>query len=83
MHSISPRQLAAARALAGISQQELAELSSVSLGTIKRIETAASQNGSFYGLRVATLKKLLEGFAQLEITFEEDDERLGVSIKQK
>jgi len=29
------------------------------------------------------LKKLLEGFAQLEITFEEDNERLGVSIKQK
>ncbi|MDA9292267.1 helix-turn-helix domain-containing protein [Planktomarina temperata] len=83
MHSISPRQLAAARALAGISQQELAELSSVSLGTIKRIETAASQNGSFDGLRVSTLKKLLEGFAQLEITFEEDNERLGVSIKQK
>jgi len=26
---------------------------------------------------------LLEGFAQLEITFEEDNERLGVSIKQK
>ena len=82
MQSITPRQLAAARALAGMSQQELAELSSVSLGTIKRIETAASQNGSFEGMRIATLNKLIDGFAKIGISFEHSDGSQGVSIKQ-
>ena len=83
MLSITPRQLAAARALAGLSQLQLAELTSVSLGTIKRIETAASQTGSFDGLRVATLQKLVDGFATVGVTFDMADGRLGVSIRQE
>lgn len=82
MQSITPRQLAAARALAGISQTELSNISGVSIGTIKRIEASGGQNDSFDSLRVVTLKKLIEGFVILGVVFEASEGRIGVSIER-
>ncbi|CAN5791267.1 helix-turn-helix transcriptional regulator [soil metagenome] len=55
---ITPAQMRAARALAGIDQRQLAELSGVSLPTIQRMEAS---EGNVRGV-IDTLTKVVEAF---------------------
>ena len=81
--SITPRQMAAARALAGLTQQQLADMSGVSLATIKRIEGSNAVNNNFEGLRVSTLSKLILTFEEMGIEFSADKERYTIALMRK
>jgi transcriptional regulator with XRE-family HTH domain len=72
---ITACQLRAARALLGIDQRQLAELSGVSLPTIQRMETSA---GNVRGV-VQTLTKVIEALdrAGVEIIGENVESRSG------
>lgn len=60
---ISAGQMKAARALIGIDQKRLAELSAVSLPTIRRME---SSDGNVRG-NIDSLNKIVEAFRQAGI----------------
>ena len=83
MISITPRQMAAARALAGLTQQQLADMSGVSLATIKRIEGSNAVNNNFEGLRVSTLNKLINTFEEMGIELSADKERYAITLVRK
>ncbi len=80
---ITGAQMRAARALLGIDQRQLAELSGVSLPTIQRMETS---EGNVRGV-VNTLTKIVEAFdaAGIELIGEKDrsvGDGRGVRFKQ-
>ncbi len=80
---ISALQLRAARALLGIDQRQLAEMSGVSLPTIQRMEAS---EGNVRGV-IDTLTKVIEALdrAGVEIIGENADSRgggRGVRLKQ-
>lgn len=62
---VSIRQVKAARALLGWSQQELAEAAGVSEPTVKRLEAAAGHLGG----RAVTIQKLLAALEHAGIEF--------------
>lgn len=62
-------QLRAGRALLRLEKAQLAELSGVSLGTIKRLE---SFDGKF-DARVSTIEMLERFFAERRVSFYDDD----------
>lgn len=66
---ITAAQMRAARALLGIDQKELAEMSRVSLPTIQRMEASA---GNVRGV-VDTLTKVIEAFDRAGVTLIGDD----------
>ena len=70
---IFPCQIRAARALLGISQTQLAERSSISIATIKRVETAKG------GIRTAaqTIWRLQKTLEEEGVLFIEQDETSG------
>ena len=72
-------QLRAARALVGLSQQELAERSSVGIATIKRIE--ASGHGLTGTARV--LARLLKTLEVEGVVFISNDGALGPGVRLK
>jgi transcriptional regulator with XRE-family HTH domain len=72
-------QLRAARVLAGIEQDQLAEASGVSTNTISRIERA---RGEFEGVRVETVRRLQRALEDAGVVFLDGDEP-GVKMRRK
>lgn len=58
-HRITGRQIAAARALSGISQSELASLANISIPTLKRMEASPGE-ASGMANNVAAVQSALE-----------------------
>jgi len=75
---ITGRQLRAARVLLGMEQIELAKLSRVAIGTIRRME---SFNGEI-GARTSTLSLVIRALSKAGIEFLNDDQP-GVRLKKK
>ncbi|MCZ4352648.1 helix-turn-helix transcriptional regulator [Roseovarius aestuarii] len=77
---VSIKQIRAARALLGWSQNDHAERSGVSLPTIKRLESAGGELG---GLQ-STSDKLLDALADAGAIFiQENGEGPGVRLRKK
>jgi len=74
---ITAAQMRAARALAGIDQAKLAELSGVSLATIQRMEAS---DGNVRGI-VDTLIKVVEALNRAGIDLIGEDERGGRGVR--
>jgi transcriptional regulator with XRE-family HTH domain len=70
-------QLRAARVLAGIEQDQLAEASGVSANTISRIERA---RGEFEGVRVETVRRLQRALEEAGVEFLDGD-KPGVRMR--
>lgn len=83
MIAIIPKQLAAARTLAGLTQKQLAELSGVGTATIKRLEASTEENNNFDGVRLSTLKKLIDAFEALGIKVEATEEFYTIKLRRK
>jgi hypothetical protein len=78
--NVSNRQIKAARALVGWSQEHLTAASGVSLPTVKRLE---SSNGLLGG-RQATRDRLISALSQAGIIFiDEDDQGAGVRLRAR
>ena len=76
---VSIRQIKAARALAGMSQSDLATASGISLPTIKRLE---SQDGEIGG-RPATIAAIREALESAGVVFlPENGNGPGVALKK-
>ena len=69
----SERHLRAARALAGLSQEDLAKLAKVGIATIKRMESF----GGLIGLHATTTRKVEEALKTAGVVLTKD----GVSMK--
>ena len=76
---IEPAQIRAARGLLALSQAELAEMASVSVASIKRLETAAGVRGAAETLW--KIQKALEA-AGVEFIPEEVGRGPGVRLRQ-
>ena len=76
---IIPLQIRAARVLAGISQQDLAKLAKVGLGTVKRIEAGGTEV-SGTAQTVARLQRALEATGIVFID-QSDDRGPGVRLR--
>ncbi len=78
---VSIRQVKAARALLGWSQQDLADASGVSLPTLKRLE---AQEGPQIGGRDTTGEKLRLALSEAGIIFlQENGEGPGVRLRKR
>ncbi|MFM1861754.1 MAG: hypothetical protein RLZ26_276 [Pseudomonadota bacterium] len=82
-HSLFPTavQMAAARTLLGLTQQEVAEGSGVALSTVKRVEQARNAEEGFANLRITSLKRLLAFYQSRGITFTFGAHSIGVSLE--
>ncbi len=76
---IFPMQIQAARALLGLTQQDLAKRSSVGLGTVKRIEAARDQ---LIGT-VKTISQIQEALEAAGIEFLGQDEHHGPGVRMR
>ena len=72
-------QIRAARALLGISQDELARLSGVGSATIKRLELGTSKPRG----NVQTIVRLREALEAAGVVFIDHDEKLGPGVRLK
>ncbi|HEX4181532.1 MAG TPA: helix-turn-helix transcriptional regulator [Caulobacteraceae bacterium] len=81
VQNVSNRQIKAARALVGWSQEHLTAASGVSLPTVKRLESA----DGLLGGRQGTRERLIEALARAGIIFidEGGDEGPGVRLRSK
>jgi transcriptional regulator with XRE-family HTH domain len=80
VQNVSNRQIKAARALVGWSQEHLTAASGVSLPTVKRLES----NDGLLGGRQGTRDRLIEALGKAGIIFiDEDDEGPGVRLRSK
>jgi len=80
MPNVSNRQLKAARALVGWSQEHLTAASGVSLPTVKRLESV----DGLLGGRPGTRERLIEALAKAGIIFiHEDDQGPGVRLRAR
>jgi len=78
--NVSNRQIKAARALIGWSQENLTAASGVSLPTIKRLESAEGLLGGRQGTR----DRLIDALAKAGIIFiDEGDEGVGVRLRSR
>lgn len=78
--NVSNRQIKAARALVGWSQEHLTLASGVSLPTVKRLESA----DGLLGGRQGTRERLIAALARAGIVFiNEDDQGPGVRLRAK
>ena len=76
---VEPAQIRAARGLLALSQVELAEMASISVASVKRLETAAGVRGAAETLW--KIQKALEA-AGVEFIPEEAGRGPGVRLKQ-
>ena len=76
---IEPAQIRAARGLLALSQAELAKMASLSVASVKRLETAAGLRGA--AETVWKIQKALEA-AGVEFIPEEGGRGPGVRLKQ-
>jgi transcriptional regulator with XRE-family HTH domain len=80
IQNVSNRQIKAARALVGWSQEHLTAASGVSLPTVKRLESA----DGLLGGRQGTRDRLIEALGKAGVIFiEADDEGPGVRLRSK
>jgi hypothetical protein len=80
IRNVSNRQIKAARALVGWSQEHLTAASGVSLPTVKRLESA----DGLLGGRQGTRERLIEALAKAGIIFIDDgDEGPGVRLRAR
>ena len=78
VQNVSNRQIKAARALIGWSQEHLTAASGVSLPTIKRLEST----DGLLGGRQGTRDRLIDALAKAGIIFiDEDSEGAGVRLR--
>ena len=78
VQNVSNRQIKAARALIGWSQEHLTAASGVSLPTIKRLEST----DGLLGGRQGTRDRLIDALAKAGIIFiDEDNEGAGVRLR--
>jgi len=75
---IEPGQIKAARALLGLNQLDLSELSGVGLTTLKRIELSADLTGS-----VRTLWKIQTALEAAGVEFIPAEEEKGPGVRLK
>jgi len=76
---ILPLQIRAARALLGISQDELARISGVGLATVKRAELGSSTPRG----NVQTIVRLREALESAGVVFIDHDDQLGPGVRLK
>ncbi len=76
---LKSKQIKAARALLGWSQQKLADSSGVSIASIRRIECQMN----YPKAHTDTLVKIENGFFHAGITFTNDASGEGVAIKRE
>ena len=76
IQNVSNRQIKAARALVGWSQEHLTAASGVSLPTVKRLESA----DGLLGGRQGTRERLIAALASAGITFIDDD-GMGAGVR--
>ena len=76
---IEPAQIRAARGLLALSQVELAEMASISVASVKRLETAAGVRGA--AETIWKIQKALDA-AGVEFIPEEAGKGPGVRLKQ-
>ena len=78
--NVSNRQIKAARALVGWSQERLTVASGVSLPTVKRLESA----DGLLGGRQGTRERIIAALARAGVIFiHEDDQGPGVRLRAK
>lgn len=73
---IRPLQIRAARGLLGISQQELADMCSVGVNTIKRMETSDGMSGN-----TRTMNKILQALYDAGVVLINEDDDLGPGVR--
>ncbi len=76
---VSIRQVKAARALLGWSQEQLASAAGVSVPTVKRLEAADGEVGG----RPETSQKLLAALENAGIAFLQDGGGAGVKLRRR
>jgi len=74
---IFPIQVRAARVLVGLSQQDLADRTSVSLGTIKRIEAARFELAG----TAQTMARIQQALEKAGIIFIDQDAQAGPGVR--
>ena len=74
---IFPIQVRAARVLVGLSQQDLADRTSVSLGTIKRIEAARFELAG----TAQTMARIQQALEKVGIIFIDQDAQAGPGVR--
>ncbi len=74
---IFPIQISAARVLLGLSQMELAELSSVSVGTVKRIEAERDQLAG----TMRTISRIQHALEKAGVVFIDQDSSQGPGVR--
>lgn len=74
---IFPVQISAARVLLGLSQMELADLSSVSIGTVKRIEAERDQLAG----TMRTISRIQQALEAAGIIFIDQDGSQGPGVR--
>ena len=79
IQKVSIRQLKAARALLGWSQEDLARIAGVSLPTVKRLESA----DGLLGGRAGTIARLKTAIESAGIEFLQDNGGIGVRLGSK
>lgn len=77
-YQISGRQIAAARVLLGLDQQDLARRARISIATLRRME-ASGEKVSGYANNVDAVRRALEG-AGVEFT---NGDQAGVRLKKQ
>ena len=76
---ITPRQIRAARTLAGLGQLELAERAGVGIATIRRIEGAGDEISG----TAQTIVRIQRALEAAGIVFIEQDEKYGPGVRLK
>lgn len=74
---ISARQIKAARALIGLSQEELADKAKCGIATVRRIEASVSAISG----TAQTISKLEKALQSAGITFVEGDGKMGPGVR--
>lgn len=82
MHIPNPSQIAAARALCGWTQLQLAQHATVGVATVRRFEQSAKQDQREITSRVKTLLKLKRTLEAEGVQFVFDSTCYGVTIEK-
>jgi predicted transcriptional regulator len=78
----SPVQMAAARAMLGLTQIELSARANVAFTTIKRMEAARASPAEFPSIRLSSLQRLLSYYHGAGIEFLFGPDSAGISLKK-
>lgn len=71
---LSPRQLSAARTLAGMTQQELAEAAGVTVNTVRAMEQGKSNP------RLSTVNALIQALRTKGVELLDEDARISMGV---